>query len=277
MAQRRRKRGNSLPAALRWLLIGMMALGVAVLLGVLIYWRFFGANTEQIPEIALNNYDASAFYEENGFLRYRGMTHMVGIDVSEHQTAVDWQKVRDSGVEFVILRLGYRGYTEGGLYPDETFPGYYDGAKAAGLKIGAYFFSQARTVNEAREEADYACQLVGERELDLPLFFDWETVGGSERIPSPDGLPLTDSAVAFCKVVRRNGFDAGIYFNQSLGYRYFDLSKLQDYTLWLAEYGSAPEFHYHFDCLQYTDTGTVDGIEGGVDLDIFFLPETTSD
>ena len=121
MAQRRKKRNNRLPAALRWLLIGMMALGVAVLLGVLIYWRFFGANTEQIPEIELNNYDASAFYEENGFLRYRGMTHMVGIDVSEHQTAVDWQKVRDSGVEFVILRLGYRGYTEGGVDLDIFF------------------------------------------------------------------------------------------------------------------------------------------------------------
>lgn len=275
MAYKRKKRGKRLPAALRLLLIGVMALSVAALLGVLIYWRFFGANTGPTPEIARNNYDSSAFYEENGFLRYRGGKHMVGIDVSEHQSSVDWQKVRESGVEFVILRLGYRGYTAGGLYPDETFPGYYDGAKAAGLKIGAYFFSQARTVNEAREEADYACALLDGRELDLPLFFDWETVGGSERIPSPDGLPLTDSAVAFCKVVRRNGLEAGIYFNQSLGYRYFDLSKLQDYTLWLAEYGAVPEFRYHFDCLQYTDSGTVDGIEGNVDLDILFLPEDT--
>ena len=212
MAQKRKKRSNRLPAALRRLLVVLAALSVTALLGVLIYWRFFGANTAPAPEIALNRYDAAAFYEENGFLRYRGMKHMVGIDVSEHQSAVDWQKVRDSGVEFVILRLGYRGYSEGGLHPDDTFPGYYDGAKAAGLKVGAYFFSQARTVKEAREEADYACSLVGERELDLPLFFDWETVGGSERIPSPDGLPLTDSAVAFCRVVRRNGFDAGILF-----------------------------------------------------------------
>ena len=277
MAQRRKQKNYGSPL-LRGLLITLLGLIAAALVVVLIYWRFFGVTSgSDTPQIALNTYDAEAFYEENGFLRYRAMRHMVGIDVSEHQQNVDWQAVRDSGVEFVILRVGYRGYTAGGLREDETFQTYYDGASAAGLKIGAYFFSQAMNVQEAREEASYACELIGTRKLDLPLFYHWETVSGSERIPTPDGLPLTDCAVAFCKVVRRNGFEAGVYFNQSLGYRYFDLSKLQDYTLWLAEYDTTPEFHYHFDCLQYTDTGTVAGIEGGVDLDILFLPETTSD
>ena len=259
MAQRRKQKNYGSPL-LRGLLITLLGLIAAALVAVLIYWRFFGVtNGSDTPQIALNTYDAEAFYEENGFLRYRAMRHMVGIDVSEHQQNVDWQAVRDSGVEFVILRVGYRGYTAGGLREDETFQTYYDGASAVGLKIGAYFFSQAMNMQEAREEASYACELIG------------------TRIPTPDGLPLTDCAVAFCKVVRRNGFEAGVYFNQSLGYRYFDLSKLQDYTLWLAEYNTTPEFHYHFDCLQYTDTGTVAGIEGGVDLDILFLPETTSD
>lgn len=275
MAQRRRKKRKYGSPLLRGLLITLLGLTAAVLVAVLIYWRFFGVTSgSDTPQIALNTYDAEAFYEENGFLRYRAMQHMVGIDVSEHQQNVDWQAVRGSGVEFVILRVGYRGYTAGGLREDETFRDYYDGARAAGLKIGAYFFSQAMNVQQAREEATYACELLGDRTLDLPLFYDWETVSGSERIPSPDGLPLTDCAVAFCKVVRRNGYDAGVYFNQSLGYRYFDLSRLQDYTLWLAEYDTTPEFHYHFDCLQYTDSGTVNGIEGGVDLDILFLPET---
>ena len=182
-----------------------------------------------------------------------------------------------SGVQFAILRAGYRGYTEGSIQEDAYFEQNLAGAIDAGLDVGVYFFSQAMDEQEAREEASYACELIGTRKLDLPLFYDWETVSGSERIPTPDGLPLTDCAVAFCKVVRRNGFEAGVYFNQSLGYRYFDLSKLHDYTLWLAEYDTTPEFHYHFDCLQYTDTGTVAGIEGGVDLDILFLPETTSD
>lgn len=276
MARRKKKRMSGI---LRGVLIILMALAVAALVITLIYWRFFGtpAAGDDTPQIARNTYDASAFYEEDGFLRYRAMQHMVGIDVSEHQQSVDWQKVRESGVEFVVLRVGYRGYTEGGLREDETFAGYYDGAKAAGLKVGAYFFSQAMDVQQAREEASYACELIGERTLDLPLFYDWETVSGSERIPSPDGLPLTDCAVAFCKVVRRNGFEAGVYFNQSLGYRYFDLSKLQEFTLWLAEYDATPDFVYHFDCLQYTDAGTVDGIEGSVDLDLFFLPDTASD
>ena len=274
MAQRKRKR-SSVSALLRNLLIALLALAVTVLVAVLIYWRFFGTSSDG-PQIALNTYDAEAFYEEDGFLRYRSMEHMVGIDVSEHQQEVDWQSVRESGVEFAILRAGFRGYSEGGLREDETFRTNYDGAKAAGLKIGVYFFSQARNMQEAREEASYACELIGDRELDLPVFYDWETVSGSERIPTPDGLPLTDCAVAFCKVIRRNGFEAGVYFNQSLGYRYFDLSKLQEFTLWLAEYDTVPDFHYHFDCLQYTDSGQISGIEGNVDLNLFFLPPADS-
>lgn len=188
MAQRRKQKNYGSPL-LRGLLITLLGLIAAALVAVLIYWRFFGVtNGSDTPQIALNTYDAEAFYEENGFLRYRAMRHMVGIDVSEHQQNVDWQAVRDSGVEFVILRVGYRGYTAGGLREDETFQTYYDGASAAGLKIGAYFFSQAMNVQEAREEASYACELIGTRKLDLPLFYDWETVSGSERIPTPDGL-----------------------------------------------------------------------------------------
>ena len=116
MAQRKKKR-SSVSALLRNLLIALLALAVTVLVAVLIYWRFFGTSSDG-PQIALNTYDAEAFYEEDGFLRYRSMEHMVGIDVSEHQQEVDWQSVRESGVEFAILRAGFRGYSEGGLRED---------------------------------------------------------------------------------------------------------------------------------------------------------------
>ena len=141
------------------------------------------------------------------------------------------------------------------------------------MQLGVYFFSQATTLEEAREEADYTLELLDGRTLELPVFYDWETVAGSTRIPSPDGLPLTQCAAAFCQTVEAAGYTAGVYFNQTYGYTYFDLGYLQDYVLWLAEYGTTPEFLYHFDCLQYSSTGAVDGITGDVDLNLFLMPE----
>ena len=142
------------------------------------------------------------------------------------------------------------------------------------MQLGVYFFSQATTLEEAREEADYTLELLDGRTLELPVFYDWETVAGSTRIPSPDGLPLTQCAAAFCQTVEAAGYTGqGVYFNQTYGYTYFDLGYLQDYVLWLAEYGTTPEFLYHFDCLQYSSTGVVDGITGDVDLNLFLMPE----
>ena len=206
-------------------------------------------------------------------LRYAKSAHLTGVDVSEHQETIDWAAVRAAGVDFAILRIGYRGYTEGSLREDSWFAENYTAARAAGVQVGVYFFSQATTLEEAREEAEYTLELLDGRTLELPVFYDWETVAGSTRIPSPDGLPLTQCAAAFCQTVEAAGYTAGVYFNQTYGYTYFDLSYLQDYVLWLAEYGTTPEFLYHFDCLQYSSTGAVDGITGDVDLNLFLMPE----
>lgn len=230
------------------------------------------APTEPTPPP--NTGDPSAFYMEDGFLRYADGEYMVGIDVSAHQEEIDWQALRESGVEFVILRVGYRGSTEGGLYADDCFPSHYEGAKAAGLQIGAYFFSQARTALEAAEEGAFACELLRDYALDLPVFYDWETVEGSERLPSPEGVPMTQCALSFCQMVEDDGFRAGVYFNQTYGYLHLDLAALSDYTLWLAEYGDSPSFAYAFDCLQYSAEGTVAGIAEPVDLDIYILHGT---
>lgn len=227
------------------------------------------AATEPTPPP--NRDDPDSFYSENGFLHYADGDYMIGIDVSAHQEEIDWQTVRESGVEFAILRVGYRGSTEGGLYADDCFRAHYEGAKAAGLQVGAYFFSQARTVLEAAEEAVFACDLLRDYELELPVFFDWETVEGSERLPSPEGVPMTQCALTFCQMVEEDGFRAGVYFNQTYGYLYLDLAALADYTLWLAEYGDSPSFAYEFDCLQYSAEGNVPGIPEPVDLDLYIL------
>lgn len=276
MAQRKRNRKKRSMTVVRNALLLALLAGAVILAAVLVYHRFFKNTASTAPSessIARNGYDPEAFYQEGGFLHYSAGEYMVGVDVSEHQGQVDWQQVAAGGVEFVILRVGYRGYTEGSLQEDAYFRENYEGARAAGLKLGAYFFSQALTPEEAREEAEYVCGLLDGRALDLPVFFDWETVEGGERAPTADGLPLTQCAVAFCQTVQDEGYTAGVYFNQIFGYTYFNLGYLQDYALWLAEYGEQPEFLYHFDYLQYSDSGTVPGIAGNVDLDLWLMPQ----
>lgn len=223
--------------------------------------------------IRSNRYDASAFYRQDGFLHYSAAEHSIGIDVSVYQDQIDWQRVREAGVEFAILRIGLRSANEGLLYEDTRFRENYDGAKAVGIRLGVYFFSQAQSEADARQEADFVCQLLQDRTLELPVFFDWEPVEGGLLSQNPSLLPLTQCAVAFCRAMEAQGYSAGVYFNQTYGYRYYDLGMLQDFTLWLAEYNETPGFDHHFDILQYSDNGHVDGISGKVDLDLWILPE----
>lgn len=231
------------------------------------------AQTETPETAAHNKWKAEAFSLRDGFLRYGDAPHMVGIDVSTHQGLIDWQTVADAGVEFAILRAGYRGSTEGKLYEDEQFRENLQGARAAGIKVGVYFFSQALDTEEAKEEAEFVCALLDGETLELPVFYDWEEVSEDSRVKNARNIPMTDCALAFCRTVEEKGFAAGVYFNQTYGYGYLKLGELQDYTLWLAEYGETPTFLYHFDCLQYTDSGTVAGIEGDVDLDIWIMEQ----
>lgn len=226
---------------------------------------------EPINNIPSNAYYAENFYFEDGFMQYRQADYLKGIDVSVHQGLIDWQRVADSGVDYAIIRAGYRGSTVGDLYEDEQFAYNLTQAREAGLLVGVYFFSQALNEQEAAEEARYVCSLLDGAKLDLPVYFDWEYIGG--RISQISDVDLTQCAKAFCEEVERQGYKAGVYFNQEFGYYYLDLFALQEYHLWLAEYNETPTFRYHFDCLQFTDSGRVDGIETTVDLNILFLSE----
>lgn len=225
--------------------------------------------TEATEETApRNERDPEDFYMEDGFLRYPGAA--AGIDVSAHQGLIDWEDVKEAGIEFAVIRAGYRGSTKGELYEDALFRHNLNGAKAVGLPVGVYFFSQALTVEEATEEAEYLLEILDGAELELPVYYDWEQVAGESRITDPGLIPLTDCSVAFCETVRQRGYTPGVYFNQDYGYTYLDFVRLQGYEMWLAEYGDHPTFRYHFDCLQYSDAGSLPGIETTVDLDLFF-------
>ncbi len=284
---RRRPRGNGL--SILALVISVLALAVAgtalclVLRGEeelppdvpeTVTFQFGDLVLTPLEGMPLNPYDKSAFgLDGKGRVTYEqsGRRARAGVDVSTHQKDVDWQAVAADGIEFAILRLGHRGYSEGGLFLDQTFEQNLRGALDAGLEVGVYFFSQAVTPEEAEEEADYVLEALDGQALGFPVAFDWEPISGDEaRTDGVDGETMTRCAAAFCKRIEDGGYRPAVYFNQTQGYLRYDLRELTDYALWLAEYDAVPDFYYHFDLWQYSHTGRVDGIQGNVDLDLAF-------
>lgn len=222
-----------------------------------------------------NPYAPEDFEEVDGYLACITGPYSIGIDVSEYQGSIDWQKVKNAGIEFVFIRLGGRGWgAEGNLYADGGAQKYYEGAKAAGLEVGAYFFSQALTVKEAMEEAVYALSLMEGWELDLPLVYDWEYVGSYARTAFMQPRMLTDCSLAFCNIVQTAGVEAMVYFNPSQGEDLLYLEELAAYPFWLAMYEAPMNYPYEVEYWQYTDSGSVPGIYGKVDINLR-LPKRT--
>lgn len=230
-----------------------------------------GAEEEIVPP---NTYSTDGFYEINGVRFYyaNGYEGIAGIDVSSYQKVVDWEAVADSGIEFAMVRVGYRGWGSGELVEDECFYDHIQGAQAAGLKVGVYFFSQALTTEEAVEEAEYTLEQIKDYEISCPVVFDWEEVDQPEaRTNEMNMLLLTSCAQAFCERIEQEGYEAGVYFNQIYGYQQLNLASLKEYVFWLAEYDEYPSFAYNFQMWQYTDKGKIPGIDGDVDMNIMFL------
>ncbi len=194
----------------------------------------------------------------------------MGIDVSKHNGNIDWNAVKNSGVSYVIIRCGYRGYSTGVLVEDPKFKSNIKGAKAAGLKVGAYFFSQAVNEVEAVEEASMAIDLVKGYGLNYPLFLDVEGSGGRA-----DGISReTRTAVCktFCQTVQNSGISAGVYANKTWFTEKINTSSLTGYKLWLAQYASAPTYTAtRYDLWQYSSKGKVSGISGNVDMNISYV------
>jgi len=232
----------------------------------------------QLPleeELAVSAWDHTGFtVDESGWLSYEsgGVTALRGIDVSSHQGEIDWKAVAKSGVDFAMIRAGYRGYgEEGRLLSDERFHQNMKGALEAGLDVGVYFFSQAINVWEAEEEARLVLESLAEYEVRFPVVFDWERIsGGNARTDEVAGKSIALMARAFCGLVKQAGYTPGVYFNQNLGYLSLDLAELDGCVFWLAEYDQRPDFYYHADLWQYSSTGTVPGIDTPVDLNLSY-------
>lgn len=271
MARKRKRAGSKL---LRWVIA--LSVTFAVMAGLAVVIRhdsiFSPPLTEPSPSAPEPNpYGVEDFaYGENGYLTCLAGKSIPGIDVSSHQGQIDWAAVKASGIEFAIVRLGYRGYNSGTLHTDEMASQNLSGAKAAGLKIGAYFFSQAITTAEAREEAQLALQVLGGMALDLPLVYDWEYVNETARTGSLAPEILMDCIHTFCGEVERKGYEPMVYFNRHLAQDMLQLEYLTCYPFWLAMYSDQMTYPYKIRFWQYSDQGSVPGIEGNVDLDLYF-------
>ncbi len=194
---------------------------------------------------------------------------VLGIDVSKWNRSIDWEKVKDAGVRFVIIRCGYRGSKTGALVEDPYFRQNIQGAKDAGLKVGVYFFTQAITRAEAVEEASMALSLVEGYELDYPIFIDTEGSGG--RADSLDAVARTEICEAFCQTVELSGYEAGVYASRNWYYNNVDDDVLSNYIIWVAEYRKEPLYTGRYDMWQYTSSGRIEGIEGRVDLNLSYI------
>ena len=226
--------------------------------------------------VPVNELTEEKFSTVNGKISYVGSDYSVtrGIDVSEHQYDIDWQQVAASGVDFAYIRVGRRGYTEGGLFEDPYFKKNIEGALANGLDVGVYMFSQAITVAEAMEEARFVLDRIGNYRVTLPVVFDWEKIEDPEaRTASLQMQGRTDCAVAFCETIKNAGYTPCVYFNRNLGYYGYDLTRLLNYEFWfsLPESGF-PNFYYAMDMWQYSFTENVPGINIPTDMNLRFVP-----
>lgn len=226
-------------------------------------------------KLAMNSFNVNNFREEDGFMAYfdengNKISHL-GVDISYHNDKVNWSKLKEAGCEFVMLRCGYRGYTQGGLMEDERFAEYIDAAQKAGLNVGVYFFTQAINEEEAIEEADYVIELLNGRTLQYPVALDTEYVNDEEARTNTNEISdelRSKMCIAFCERIREYGYYPMIYSAENWMRRDMNLTMLTDYEFWAAQYRDENDFLYDFTIWQYTESGEIDGVVGPVDLNI---------
>ena len=240
-------------------------------------FRFNNYWLDRFDTVAATPFSPEQFVkdEETGRISYTGGYYTHGVDVSGHKLDIDWEAVAADGIDFAIVRAGNRTYGSGLLFEDSYFHKNMQGAIDAGLDVGAYFFSNAITVEEAEEEAEMFLAMVEpyREHVTYPVVCDWEYLGGKDsRAYGVDAEVITDCVNAFCKKVAEAGYIPMFYFNEYCGYVKMDLSRLIEYPFWYAEYKDAPGCIYNFQMWQYSSKGQVAGIDSAVDLDLCFVP-----
>lgn len=199
-----------------------------------------------------------------------GQVGTLGIDVSKWNKEIDWQQVKDAGVDYAILRLGYRGSSSGALVEDPYFSQNFINARMHQVKTGVYFFTQALTEAEAIEEASMVVEVLAHSPIEYPVFLDVEGSGG--RADGLDATQRTANIKAFCETIENAGYKAGVYANKNWFTNKINTAELQDYTIWLAQYNvSEPDYEGSYHMWQYSSKGSIPGITGFVDMNQSYI------
>lgn len=240
------------------------------------YIEFRNTTVPVLWDVPTSPYNPNLFVRDGSRMYYNdpNYTTALGVDVSRHQGDIDWQKVADAGIEFAFIRVGGRFAESGEFYDDANFVQNITGAQAAGIKVGVYFYSTAVSPEEAVEEAEFVLERIRPYSLEYPVVFDWEILSQNSRNANISQETVTESALAFCQRIEQEWYRSMIYVGRESAYQRMNLSWLTDYDLWFAQYNSKnqPDMYYNYRIWQYTDSGSVPGIEGKVDMDLAFIP-----
>lgn len=223
-----------------------------------------------LEDTAVNGADDDSDATEQTTIRRDGNAKF-GIDVSKWNKEIDWDKVKKAGVEFAIIRVGYRGSSTGALVEDPYFEKNIRGAIASDIPVGVYFFTQAVNEVEAVEEASMVIKLCQNFDLDYPVFIDTEGAGGDGRADSLDVETRTLVCDAFCTTIKNAGYDAGVYASRNWLNEKLISDKLEEHIIWLAEYRDTPLYQGYYQMWQYSSSGKIDGIEGRVDINLSYI------
>jgi len=228
--------------------------------------------------IPKHNYDFVGLVYQEPAMRYydngTSISHL-GIHVNKSSGAVNFAKLKSAGVEYVIIRMGMRGYQNGQLSVDDYFETYLEEAERAGLDIGLSFYSQAVTQEEAFEEAEFLLTTIGEHKITYPIVFDMELVSNDvSRVEKLNKITLTSIADTFCSAIKGAGFTPMIYGSKYWLLRRIDLTKLGDYDIWLSQEADVPDYPYKFAMWEYTKEGKIQGVDGNAALSISFIDYT---
>ena len=230
----------------------------------------------EILDLPKNSFSKGDFWMDTaaGELKYTGaekITTYKAIDVSKFQGKIDWKKVKADGVDYAFIRVGLRGYGSGALVEDEYFKENIEGAKKEGVKVGVYMFSEAINEEEAVEEAQFVLERIKDYDIELPVVLDVEDIAGEDgRNEALSKEELTGVCKTFFETVEKEGYHTMLYGNIKCLVSMVDLKQLKDRDIWYAFYNDDIYIPYEVAGWQYASDGSVDGISGDCDLNIFF-------
>lgn len=247
----------------------LMLIPILIVSGVYAVYKLFSQEESVIEDKSY--YDLDLFSMENGWMTYKDSSYksFTGIDVSSHNQSIDWYSVKQDGIDFAMIRVGYRGAQEGILHEDAYFNTNMQAAIQNKIKVGVYFFSSAITEDEIDEEVNLVLNEIQNYKIDMPIVFDMEEFEKGGRIDTLTQEQRTNLALRFCEKIKKAGYEPMIYGNMTWLYQNYDFEKISKYPIWLASYSSQCPMEDKFDIWQYSNKGQVNGIEGDVDINIY--------